>query len=162
MDTTRWRRDPIALFADVVRNPETGKPFNLYPAQVAFLREALTLRADGTLPFPELIFSAPKKSGKTTTGALAMVYVVFVRGGSHAEGYAVANDFDQAQGRVFQACVRIIEASPLLAAHATITANRITFRETGVTITALASDYAGAAGANPSCIVFDETWAISS
>src|SRR5262249_6825256 len=94
MDTRRWRRDPIAFFADVVRNPETGKPFDLYRAQVAFLGEALTLRADGTLPFPELIFSAPKKSGKTMTGALAMVYVVFVLGGRHAEGYAVANDFD--------------------------------------------------------------------
>src|SRR5262249_45307389 len=107
MDTTRWRRDPIAFFADVVRNPETGKPFELYPAQVAFLREALTLRAEGPLPYPEMASGPPKKPGKPATAAMAVLYPPFVLGGRHAEGYCVANDLDQAQGRVFQALVRI-------------------------------------------------------
>jgi hypothetical protein len=35
-------------------------------------------------------------------------------GGRYAEGFAAANDYEQAQGRVFQAAARIVEASPLL------------------------------------------------
>jgi phage terminase large subunit-like protein len=80
----------------------------LYPTQARFLREALTPTADGRLPFPELLFSAPKKSGKTGMAAMATLYVVMCLGGHYAEGYRVANDFDQAQGRVFQAVVTFV------------------------------------------------------
>ena len=90
-----------------------------------------------------------------------MLYIVLRLGGLYAEGYCIANDFEQAQGRVFQQVVRIIKASPLLSGAATITANKVTFA-TGATITALASDYAGAAGANPTIICFDELWAYTS
>jgi hypothetical protein len=41
---------------------------------------------------------------------------------------------------------------------AKITANKIEFPSAGATITALASDYTSAAGANPSITVFDELW----
>ena len=59
----------------------------------------------------------------------------------YAEAYCVANDFDQAQGRVFQAISRIIEASPLLRDSAKVTANKIEFPSTGATITAIATDF---------------------
>jgi phage terminase large subunit-like protein len=152
-----WR-DPVLFVAQVLRNPETGEPFALYAEQQAFLRTALTLTADGRLPFAELLFSAPKKSGKTALAAMIMIYVIIVLGGPYAEGYCVANDFEQAASRVFQAVRRIIIASPLLRRSAKLTANRIEFRSTGATITAIASDYAGAAGANPTITVFDELW----
>ena len=65
--------------------------------------------------------------------------------------------------RVFQACVRIVEASPLLKREAKITADKITFPAFhNATICAIASDYAGAAGANPTVSSFDETWGITS
>src|SRR5437899_7217073 len=117
---------------------------------------------DGTLPYSELVYSAPKKSGKTATAAMVVLYVVTVLGGPFAEAYLVANDFDQAQGRVFQAIARIVEASPLLKQSAKVTAVQITFPSTGATISVLASDYAGAAGANPTITVFDELWAYTS
>jgi phage terminase large subunit-like protein len=152
----RWRADPVAFIREVLMNPETKHPFDLYPAQERFLREALKPTQDGRLPYPELIFSAPKKSGKTTIAAMITLYTVLVVGGPYAEGYAVANDLEQAQGRVFQAIARIVEASPLLRQSATIMSNRITFPGSGATITAIASDYAGAAGANPTISTFDE------
>ncbi len=158
----RWKADPVAFVREVLRDPETGKGFELYPAQKRFLREAFTLSQDGRLPYPELVYSCPKKSGKTATAAMATLYVVVVLGGSYAEGYCVANDFDQAQGRVFQAIARIIEASPLLRDSAKITANKIEFPSTGASITAIASDFAGAAGANPTITVFDELWGYTS
>jgi hypothetical protein len=63
---------------------------------------------------------------------------------------------------VFQAVKRIVEKSPLLRREAKITQNRIEFPETGATITAIGSDYAGSAGANPSVSAFDELWAFTS
>ncbi len=160
--------DPIAEYWDrpvdfmrALVDPETGEPFEVYEAEDRFLEHALTLQDDGTLPCPELVFSAPKKSGKTALAAVALLYVVRVIGGRYAEGYACANDFDQAQGRVWKACQRIIEASSLLQGTAEILTGKgvITFPATGGTITALPADYAGAAGANPSIVVFDELWA---
>ena len=157
-----WRGDPALFVREVLRDPETSKPFELYPAQERFLREALTPNVDGRLPFPELVFSGPKKTGKTGMAAMAVLYVIVVLGGPYAEGYCVANDFDQAQGRVFQAVVRIIEASPELRGSAKVTANKVEFPSSGATITAIASDFAGAAGANPTITTFDELWGYTS
>jgi phage terminase large subunit-like protein len=154
--------DIIRFIADVLRNPETGRPFELYPVQERFLREAFTLTPDGRLPYPELVYAAIKKSGKTATAAIALPYVVRVLGGPYAEGYCVANDLEQAEGRVFQACCRIIEASPKLRADVkSMTRNRIEFVN-GSTIQALASDFASAAGSNPTFVVFDELWGYTS
>jgi hypothetical protein len=134
----------------------------LYPAQERFLREALTLTPSGRLPYPEVVFSAPKKSGKTATAALAALYVICVLGGRYAECYCVANDYEQATSRVFQAISRIIIKSPMLRELAKLSANKIEFTSTGSTIIALASDYAGAAGANPTIVLFDELWGYTS
>jgi phage terminase large subunit-like protein len=158
----RLKRDPVAFVQEVLIDPETGRPFRLYPVQERFLREALKRGPDGRLLYPELVFSAPKKSGKTGFAAMIVLYMIVAIGGPYAEGYCVANDFEQAQARVFQAIRRIIQASPMLRSSAKITANRIEFRSTGATITAIAKDYAGAAGANPTIVVFDELWAYSS
>jgi hypothetical protein len=158
----KWKRDPMAFIRDVLINPDTGTPFELSLAQRRFLRRALTVTAEGRLRFPELLFSAPKKSGKTTLAAMTTIYLITCLGGSYAEAYWVANDLEQATSRVFQAVVRIIEQSPLLRGSAKITANKIEFASTGATITALASDYAGAAGANPTITVFDELWGYTS
>jgi phage terminase large subunit-like protein len=144
----RWVRDPCVFIREVLINPETGKPFELYPAQERFLRAALTLQSDGTLPYSELLYGTPKKGGKTASSAMAMLYVIVVLGGLYAEGYCCANDYEQAQGRVFQAIARIIEKSPLLKGSAKISSDKIEFTSTGSTIVALASHYASAAGAN--------------
>jgi phage terminase large subunit-like protein len=158
----RYRRDAVAFILEVLRDPETGKPFELYPEEIAFIRLALTVLANGRLPFAELLYSAPKKSGKTALAAMIVIYVIVVLGGHFAEGYCVANDFEQASSRVFQAITRILQASPLLKHSARFTANRIEFTSTGSTITAIASDYAGAAGSNPTITVFDELWGVVS
>jgi phage terminase large subunit-like protein len=85
-----------------------------------------------------------------------------VLGGRFAEGYAVANDLEQAQSRVFQAVGRIIDASPLLRDAVKATGSKVEFLSTGATIMALASDYAGAAGSNPTLSCFDELWGYTS
>ena len=158
----RWKRDAVAFVREVLINPETGRPFELYPEQEFFIREAFTMTTDGRLPFAEILFAAPKKSGKTGLAAMLVIYVIVVLGGNYAEAYCVANDFEQASSRVFQAIARIIQASPLLKRSAKFTQNKIEFTSTGSTITAIASDYAGAAGGNPTISVFDELWGVVS
>jgi hypothetical protein len=80
-DLERWRPDPCAFVREVLVNPETGKPFELYSGEERFFREALTLDADGRLSYPELIYSCPKRSGKTGFAAMTVLYVVLVLGG---------------------------------------------------------------------------------
>ena len=110
----RWRADPAAFVERYLIDPETGKPFKLLPAEREFLKHALATDAAGRLLFPELVYGAPKKSGKTGFAAIFMLTLLLLYGGRFAEGYAAANDLEQAQGRVFEMVRRIVEASPLL------------------------------------------------
>ncbi|MEW6048641.1 MAG: terminase TerL endonuclease subunit [Bacillota bacterium] len=158
MDLERFRRDPAAFVRTLV-NPESGRPFELLPAQEAFLRELFTPGPDGRLRYSQAVFSAPKKSGKTTFGALVTLYTVLVHGGRLAEGYVFANDEEQAVSRVFAGVVNIVEATPWLRALAKVTNGEVSFPATGSKIVAQAAEYAGAAGANPTITVVDELWA---
>lgn len=80
-------------------------------------------------------------------------------GGKYGEAICAANNHEQSIDRVFAAIRRIIEWSPLLRAEAKITADKITIL--GGVISAIPSNYASAAGANPVVSVFDELWAYS-
>jgi hypothetical protein len=106
----------------VLIDPETLTPFALTEAERVFLDHAFEQGDDGRLKYPELLFSAPKKSGKTGFAAMLLIYVVRILGGRYAEGLCCANDFEQASGRVFTAAARMIEASPLLRQDARVTA----------------------------------------
>jgi phage terminase large subunit-like protein len=155
----RWRADPLSFVEEVLHDPETGKPFVLLEAERAFMRRAFVLDPNGRLAYPELVYGAPKKSGKTTLAALIVLVMVLLRSdGRFAEGYCVANDLEQAQSRVFTVIRRIVEASPLLCDEARITADRISFLALDASIIALASDAASAAGGNPTISCFDELW----
>ena len=61
-----WRRDPAKFITQVLINPETKQPFQLYDAQHQFLEEGFRLTPDGRLVHTELVFSGPKKLGKST------------------------------------------------------------------------------------------------
>ena len=109
-----WRANPLSFIEQVLRDPETGQPFDLFDAQREFLTGAFTLTDDGRLAYPEQVFGAIKKSGKSATAAMHLLTMTLVHGGRFAEGLCGSNDFEQAQGRVFQAARRIVECSPYL------------------------------------------------
>jgi phage terminase large subunit-like protein len=159
----RWRSDPIAFIETCLFDPETDQPFVLLDAERAFLMHAFKTDDDGRLLYPELVYACPKKSGKTAFGALIMLTMVLLFGSRFSEGYALANDLEQAVSRVFQAIRRIVEASPLLMREAKVTSEKITFPAFySASISAIASDYTGAAGANPTISCFDELWGYTS
>jgi hypothetical protein len=153
--------DPVSWIERHLIDPQTDRPFRLLEAERQFLARALATDDDGRLLYPEQVYGAIKKSGKSGFAALVVLVVVLLFADRFAEAYVVANDFEQAQGRVFEMIRRIVEASPLLRGEAKIGVDRIVFTD-GATITALASDYASAAGAHPVISVFDELWAYTS
>ena len=156
----RWRQSPIQFIEEVLVDPESGQPFVLLPAERQFLEYAFKVGPDGRLLYPEQIYSCPKKSGKTAFAAIVTITVTILFGGRFAEGISCANDFDQSVGRVFQAIRRIIECSPLLRSEARMLADKITVA--GVTLIAIPTNYASAAGANQTIATFDESWAYTS
>jgi phage terminase large subunit-like protein len=157
-----WRRRPIKFIETVLINPESGQPFELLPAERAFLEHAFTLRENGKLVYNEWLYSCPKKSGKTTFAALILITAILLYGGAFPECFCLANDREQAQSRVFEMCRRIITHSPLLRADARMTADKITFPAFNATINAIASDAGSAAGSNAVASCFDELWAYTS
>jgi phage terminase large subunit-like protein len=159
----RWQADPAAFVDDgMLRDPETDSPFKLNWSQRQFLNHTFKTGAGGRLLYPELLYSAPKKSGKTAFAAMITLYLVLVLGGRHAEAVVCANDLEQSTGRVFAAIRRMVELMPWLRNAARISERRILFPETGASVTAIASEYAGAAGSNANIAVFDELWGYTS
>jgi phage terminase large subunit-like protein len=158
----RWQREPVSFIEEVLRNPKTGRPFELLDAQRQFFAHCWRTGPDGRLLYPEQCIGMIKKTGKTGTAAMHVLTTTLVFGGRYAEAYVVANDLEQAQGRVFAAIRQICESSPLLRREAEITQSRVTFPQTGAVIQAIGSDYASAAGAHPVISSFDELWGYTS
>jgi len=159
----RWRANPIVFIEQILCDPETGEPFVLSEAERNFLQLAFKLKENGKLLYPELVFGAIKKSGKTTLAAIIMLTMVLLFESRFGEGICVANDLEQAQSRVFAVIKRIIAASPMLKPEANVTANKIVFPAFfDATIISLASDAASGAGANPTIVCVDEGWGVTS
>jgi phage terminase large subunit-like protein len=152
----RWKRDPVAFITECLIDPATNQPFKLYAEERQFLAEALKIGPEGRMAYTESLFSGGKKSGKTGLAAMIALYTAVVLAGTNGEIYCLANDLEQSSSRVFRAVVQILEASPMLKDSVDVTTSRITFRSTGTTITAVANDYQGFSGANPTLNVYDE------
>ena len=158
----QWRANPAAFIETHLYNPQTGKPFVLLDAEREFIKHALVLTPEGRMLYQTLLYSCPKKSGKTEFSGMLMTTVLLLFGGRFAEGYVVANDLEQAQSRCFEAVRRVVEVSPLLKREAKITQNKITFPATGAVITCLTGNYASAAGSHPTISTWDEIWGFTS
>ena len=77
----RWRRNPVSWIETHLVDPETGKPFKLLEAEKQFIRLALAVGPDERLLYPEMVFGAIKKSGKTGFAALIVLVVLLLFGG---------------------------------------------------------------------------------
>ncbi len=159
----KWQQSPANFIETQLIDPVTGKPFVLLPAERAFIEHAFQIDEEtGRLRYPEMLYATPRKGGKTGFASMMMLTMVLLYGGRFGEGYCCANDLEQAQGRVYQSIARVVESSPLLS-DADVMRDRVTFPSFGsATITAIASDAAGAAGHNSCFSAFDELWGVTS
>jgi phage terminase large subunit-like protein len=94
----------------VIKLDEKGEPFSLAPYQRRVLEMALRRDPFGELVFWLVVLSEPKKSGKTFLAAC--LWWACTR--QHTEIILVANDEEQATGRVFKTAVDLIEHNKAL------------------------------------------------
>ena len=126
----RWRSDPTQLHRGGAARSRDRQAVRAAGCRACVHAARLRARCQWSLAVtPSRCTARPKKSGKTTLAALIVLVMVLLRSdGRFAEGYCVANDFEQAQSRVFTVIRRIVEVSPLLKREARITADRISSR----------------------------------
>lgn len=125
----------------------------LFDYQRRILGHCFTPNPDGSFPYTDVVYSAPKKSGKTTV--LALIVEWFAEcGPDGSEIYSCANDMEQAQSRAFSD----IDYHVTHKLGLKTTAKRVDF-ENGTFIQVLAQHYASAAGSRQSLVIFDELWA---
>jgi phage terminase large subunit-like protein len=145
--------DPIAFVDAHLPRNEKGQPWTLSRHQRRVLAHMFRRH------FPLRLWGEMKKSGKTALAAMLVLAWAFTH--ASTEIIIAANDLEQSQGRVFRTLVALLQHHPALRASATITQQTIKLTN-GTLITAIASDYRGAAGSRHSLVVFDELWGFDS
>lgn len=146
----------ICEFIDHFAIREDNQPLQLEEHQRRILQEAFCYDEDEHFIYRTIIYSAPKKSGKTGINALVSLWWgLCVQ--PPDEIIIVANDLDQSVSRVFDATKGFINRNPVLKQKADL--QRLLIRlDNETTIKAIPSDYTGEAGANQGLTSYDELW----
>jgi len=133
-----------------------GGKLLLAPHQTTIMERALGKNAEDELQYKTVLYSAPKKSGKSTIAAsVAAWYAEEAPDGT--EIYILANSLEHAEGRVMADVKYHVErAIP----GAKIINYRIEYPN-GTFIQALGQAYKSAAGSRHSLTVYDELWGYS-
>lgn len=148
--------------------PETDRPIALLPHQVSILNYVF----DPNNPYQyggTIIYSTIKKSGKTAVAAMVGRWIAETWGRSN-EVYAVANDQEQARGRIYQKIIDSIQMQAKNEAFEAKTLNigwkiierQAEYTNNGSIVRALSSDYRGEAGSNPTATLWTELWGYTS
>lgn len=142
--------------------PETEQPIELMLHQCAILQ--LAFPSPDVVPYQTVVYSTVKKSGKTAMAGYIARWAAETWG-SHQEILCLANDQEQAAGRIFKAARASIELTPgydgknrVLPGVWLVREREMTHIPSRSTIRALAADYKGEAGGNPSLSLWSELW----
>lgn len=146
---------PVDFIDRVIKKNEKGLPFKLSPYQRKVLELAFRRGPNGALLYRQILLSEPKKSGKSFIASLLGIWWAVIT--RSTEIIVMANDREQAESRVFKTMVDVIEKNPALASEAETFSRTIAFNN-GTVVTAISSDYRGAAGSRHSLIIADELW----
>ena len=143
---------------------DAGKPFRLRDWQKKFIRDVYSrVCQNGHRITRRAVLSIARKNGKTEiAAALILAHLIGPEAELNGEIYSAANDREQAS-IVFNAVKRMIEASPTLSRHLTITPSTRTIhvkgsglKAAGSKFRALSADAGTKHGLNPSFVVYDE------
>lgn len=144
-------------------DPITKKLVVLYPHQKRVLRRALMTDAEGYSKYSLVIWSEPKKSGKTTIAAAVGAYIASCIE-SPNEVSCVANDKEQAAGRIYANMVpTLINMGWQVPPTERGKRDRpMAFGANGTMVKAITTDYEKEAGANQGISLWSELWAYGS
>lgn len=157
--------DPIAWIQGNFYIPELRGPIQLYPHQIAVLREANRKDEQGKYIYNVIVWSDIKKSAKSCIAAANAFYRA--RHLDWGSIKIIANDLKQADSRVAFYFRRALELHPKYE-KGYVGSDKIGYRQAGYTITftdnnttieALPIDPGGEAGGNDDLIIFSELWA---
>lgn len=144
--------------------PETGAPIRLVAHQPLILDYAF----DPANHFQTIFYSTVKKSGKTTIASLVARWIAETWG-QYNEIYCMANDLEQARGRVYSGIQHSIELDPkydhtksMLPDKWKIIGRELRCLRTQSLIKAVSGDYRGEAGSNPTATFWSELWGYTS
>jgi len=151
-DIASWAESPAGFYL-----ADTKKPIKLAAHQAAILRHVFEVQPDGRLRYDEVVYSTPKKGGKTCVGALVSEYFSLFFEPPN-EVYLIANSLEQSQGRAYKALERSIQLNPVIGPRTTLQ-TKLILLDNQTSIIPLSSDYAGAAGSNHGLTLWDELWA---
>ena len=149
----RRPRDPIT--ADVLPKG----PIRLAEYQRRIVREALSRDADGKLNYSTVLWSEPKKSGKTALAAAVGMFMAWLNDGARI--YCLANDGKQSKDRIFNAmadCLTLHTQMGGIFAGLKATYSPPTIKINNSVIEAIPCDAAGEAGAEPTMTIWSEMW----
>lgn len=139
----------------------TGDHIHLEDHQKSILNHIFTFNTDGKLPYSVIVYSCPKKSGKTAISAVVMTYWAFNIEAPN-EIIAIANKRDQVVARGFREVKGFIDRNPLLRNEAVRFTHDQVELKNGTVIQAIPNDYSGEAGSNHGLTTWDELWGFSS
>lgn len=147
--------DPVAFLETFVYDPESGRLLVLEDEQKVAIRHLTRRDEDGNFLYSTLIYSAPKKSGKTTVSAGLILWHAWQV--DRGQTYVIGNDLKQADNRLFRVIEYTVTHHPIMRRFASIKNYNIKL-DNGTTIEALPIDPEGEAGAIPTAICFTEMW----
>ena len=152
MNLAEWSERNIIL--------DDNKLIRFEPHQRRILDHCFSFR-DGRLPYSVIVYSCPKKSGKTEINAIVQAFFAYNIEAPN-EIITAANKREQAVSRAFRRLKTFIERNPfLLNEAASMTGNQITLKN-GTTVLAIPNDASGEAGSNHGLTCWDEIWGFTS
>lgn len=153
-DIVDWMEEHF--YVDRPRDPITAEilppgPIQLAEYQKRILREALSRNDNGLLKYSTIVYSEPKKSGKTAIGAAVGMYAAYVNNAVNI--YCLANDGKQSADRIYNAMARCIilhnKLGGIFQQYRANISRPILRMDNGSVIEAIPCDAAGEAGAEP-------------
>lgn len=145
------------------RDPVTGDflqagPIRLAEHQKRIVNEALSKTPNGMFKYSLIIYSAPKKSGKSAIASAVALYMGFSR--PYSNIYCLANDGKQSSDRIYEPVKRCLSLhktnnGPLKNESPNKTDVVLS---NNTKIEAIPCDAAGEAGSQPLLSVFSELW----
>lgn len=147
--------DPVAWIQKHFFIPETNGPMELYPFHVAGLREALAVDENGLYRYSTIVWSAIKKSAKSSIAAAVALWLAWQK--PWATIRVIANDQKQAYSRVFYYIDRCLKLNKAMGSLVRISGYKMWFPNNS-SIEAIPIDPKGEAGGGDDLVIYSELW----
>ena len=147
--------EPIDFIRQNFYIPETNSTMELYPGQIIPLTEALRRQNDGKFVYSTVVWSAIKKSAKSSIAAAVGLWFAWRK--PWATVKVIANDLKQADSRVAYYMRRAILLHPVWSQVCKIQNYKIVLPNHS-TIEAIPIDPKGEAGGNDDFVIYSELW----